>query len=164
MLPQFWRRLSYSLETWWSYEDLRGMKSSFTLNDSWAWYVFIFSQFFSWLAPQPVKKPQPLHPPSTGQQEQGKEQEILKGSSLDKVTEALQPGAASQDFEKQLASITLPAEGSLEEKEKETPPWSGWPGSQVQTSTQVKTLVFVLVFMIVTMIVPLSITFKDEFW
>ena len=33
-------------ETWWSYEDLRGVKSSFTLNDSWAWYVFIFSQFF----------------------------------------------------------------------------------------------------------------------
>ena len=30
-------------ETWWSYEDLRGVKSSFTLNDSWAWYVFIFS-------------------------------------------------------------------------------------------------------------------------
>ena len=38
------------------------------------------------------------------------------------MTEALQPGAASQDFEKQLASVTLPAEGSLKEKEKEIPP------------------------------------------
>ena len=35
------------------------------------------------------------------------------------MTEVLQPRAASQDFEKQLASITLPAEGSLKEKEKE---------------------------------------------
>ena len=72
-------------------------------------------------APQPVKEAQSLHPPSTGQQGQGKEQEILKGPSSDKVTEALQPGAASQDFEKQLASITIPAEGSLKDKEKETP-------------------------------------------
>ena len=38
------------------------------------------------------------------------------------MTEAPQPGAASQDFEKQLTSITLPAEGSLKEKEKEVPP------------------------------------------
>ena len=38
------------------------------------------------------------------------------------MIEALQPGAAFQDFEKQLASVTLPAEGSLKEKEKEIPP------------------------------------------
>ena len=38
------------------------------------------------------------------------------------MTEALQPGAASQDFEKQLASVTLSAEGFLKGKEKETPP------------------------------------------
>ena len=38
------------------------------------------------------------------------------------MTEALKPGSASQDFEKQLASVTLPAEGSLKEKEKEIPP------------------------------------------
>ena len=38
------------------------------------------------------------------------------------MIEAPQPGAASQDFEKQLASVTLPAEGSLKEKEKEVPP------------------------------------------
>ena len=73
-------------------------------------------------APQPVKEAQPQHPPSTGQQEQGREQEIQKGPSSDKVTEAPQLGATSQDFEKQLASITLPAQGSLKGKEKETPP------------------------------------------
>ena len=38
------------------------------------------------------------------------------------MTEAPQPGAASQDFEKQLASVTLPAKGSFKEKEKEIPP------------------------------------------
>ena len=40
------------------------------------------------------------------------------------MTEALQLEAASQDFEKQLASVTLPAEGFLKEneKEKEIPP------------------------------------------
>ena len=41
---------------------------------------------------------------------------------LDKVTEAPQSKAASQDFEKQLASVTLPVEGSLKEKEKEVLP------------------------------------------
>ena len=38
------------------------------------------------------------------------------------MTETLKPRAASQDFEKQLASVTLPAEGTLKEKEKEIPP------------------------------------------
>ena len=71
-------------------------------------------------APQPVKEAQSQHPPSTGQQEQGREQEILKGPSSDKVTEALQPGAVSQDFEKQLASVTILAEGSMKNKEKGT--------------------------------------------
>ena len=37
------------------------------------------------------------------------------------MTEAFQPGAASQDFEKQLVSVTLPEEGSFKEKEKEIP-------------------------------------------
>ena len=45
--------------------------------------------------PQPVKEAQSQHPPSTGQQGQDREQEILKGSSSDKLTEALQPGVAS---------------------------------------------------------------------
>ena len=71
---------------------------------------------------QPAKEAQSQHPPSTSQQEQGREEEILKDSSSDKVTEALQLEAASQDFEKQLASVTLSAEGALKEKEKEIPP------------------------------------------
>ena len=74
------------------------------------------------LAPQPVKEAPLQHPPSTGQQEQGREQEIQKGPSSDKVTEAPQPGTAFQDFEKQLALVTLPVQGSLKGKEKETPP------------------------------------------
>ena len=71
---------------------------------------------------QPIKEAQSQHPSSTSQQAQGREQEALKDSSLDKVTEAPQPEAASQDFEKQLALVTLSAEGSLKEKEKEAPP------------------------------------------
>ena len=35
------------------------------------------------------------------------------------MTEAPQPGTASQDFEKQLALVTLPAQESLKDKEKE---------------------------------------------
>ena len=37
------------------------------------------------------------------------------------MTETLEPRAASQDFEKQLSSVTLPIEGYLKEKEKEIP-------------------------------------------
>ena len=70
---------------------------------------------------QPAEEAQPQHPPSSSQQEQGREQETLKDSSLDKVIEASQLGAASQDFEKQLASVTLLVEGALKEKEKEIP-------------------------------------------
>ena len=61
------------------------------------------------IAPQPVKEAPPQHPPTAGQPEQGREQETQKGPSSDKVTEAPQPGTASQDFEKQLAFVTLPA-------------------------------------------------------
>ena len=67
---------------------------------------------------QPVKEAQSQHPPSTSQHEQGREQETLKDSSSDKVIEAPQPEATSQDFEKQLASVTLPVEGVLQEKKK----------------------------------------------
>ena len=49
---------------------------------------------------QPIKKAQSQYPPSTSQQEQGREQETLKDSSSDKVTEAFQPRATSQDFKK----------------------------------------------------------------
>ena len=59
---------------------------------------------------QPAEEAQPQHPPSSNQQEKGREKETLKDSSSDKVAEALQPGAASQDFEKELASTTLPVE------------------------------------------------------
>ena len=52
------------------------------------------------LVSQPAEVAQPQHPPSSNQQEQGREQEILKDFSLDKVTEAPQHGTASQDFEK----------------------------------------------------------------
>ena len=37
---------------------------------------------------QPANEAQPQHPPPSSQQEQGKEKEALKDSSLDKVTEA----------------------------------------------------------------------------
>ena len=74
------------------------------------------------LAPQLTNVAPPQHPPSTVQLEQGREQETLKDSSWDKVTEVPQSEAASQDFEKQLASVTLPAKGSLKEEEKRSPP------------------------------------------
>ena len=38
------------------------------------------------------------------------------------MTEAPQPGTASQDFEKQLALVTLPAQEPPKDKEKETNP------------------------------------------
>ena len=74
------------------------------------------------LAPQPISEAPPQHPPSTAQLEQGKEKEIQKGPFSDKVTEAPQPGSASQDFKKQLALVTLPAQESLKDKEKEITP------------------------------------------
>ena len=72
--------------------------------------------------PQPAKEAILQHPPSIGQQGQGREQETQKGPSSDKVTEAPQPGTAFQDFKKQLALVILPAQGSPKGKEKETPP------------------------------------------
>ena len=44
------------------------------------------------------------------------------GASSDKVAESLQLGAASQSFEKELVSTTLPVGGASKEKEKEIPP------------------------------------------
>ena len=89
-------------------------------------------------ASQPIKKAQSHHPSSTSQQAQGKEQEILKDSSQDKVTEAPQPEAASQDFEKQLALVTLSAEGSLKEKEKEAPPEAADKASKSKLQIKLK--------------------------
>ena len=71
---------------------------------------------------QPTEEAQPQNPPSSSQQEQDKEPETLKGSSSDKVAKALQPGAASQGFEKELASTTLLMGEVSKEKEKEVPP------------------------------------------
>ena len=72
--------------------------------------------------PQLITEAPPQHPPSTTQPGQGKEKEIQKGPSSDKMTEAPQPGTSSQDFEKQLALVTLPAQESLKGKEKEITP------------------------------------------
>ena len=74
------------------------------------------------LAPQSFNEAPPQYPPTIDQPEQGKEKETQKEPSSDKVTEASQPGTASQDFEKQLALVTLPAHDSLKGKEKEIPP------------------------------------------
>ena len=54
------------------------------------------------------------------------------------MTEALQLGAASQDFEKQLASVTLPAKGSLKEKEKEIPPEAADQASKSKLQIKLK--------------------------
>ena len=74
------------------------------------------------LVPQPTAEApsQPL--PSAAQPDQDKEKEIQKGPLSGEVTEAPQPETASQDFEKQLALVTLPAHESLKDKEKETNP------------------------------------------
>ena len=74
------------------------------------------------LAPQPVNEAPPQHPPTTDQPEQGKEKETQKGPSSDKVTKAPQLGTTSQDFETQLALVTLPVQESLKGKEKEITP------------------------------------------
>ena len=83
---------------------------------------------------QPAEEAQPHHPPSSSQQKQDREPETLKDSSSDKVAKALQPGAASQGFEKELVSTTLPVEGASKEKEKKIPPEAAdkAPKSRVQ--------------------------------
>ena len=57
---------------------------------------------------------------------------------MDKVTEAPQSEAASQDLEKQLALVTLPAEGSLKEKEKEDPPKAADKASKSKLQIKLK--------------------------
>ena len=63
---------------------------------------------------------QPL--PTDAQPDQGKEKETQKGPLSGEVTEAPHPGTASQDFEKQLTLVTLPAQEPPKDKEKETNP------------------------------------------
>ena len=74
------------------------------------------------LVPQQIIEASSQHPPSTAQPEQAKEKEIQKGPFSNKVTKAPQSETASQDFEKQLALVTLPAQESLKDKEKEITP------------------------------------------
>ena len=61
------------------------------------------------ILPLPVSRSWPKNP------------QIPPGTSLDKVAEALQPGAASQSFEKDLALTTLPVGGASKEKDMEIP-------------------------------------------
>ena len=74
------------------------------------------------LVPQPIAEASSQHLPSAAQPDQGKETKVQKGPFLGEVTEAPQPGTASQDFEKQLALVTLPVQESLKDKEKEITP------------------------------------------
>ena len=46
--------------------------------------------------------------------------------------------AASQDFEKQLALVTLPTEGSLKEKEKKSPPEAADQASKPKLQIKLK--------------------------
>ena len=80
----------------------------------------------------------PQHPPLAAQPEQGVAQETLKGSSPGKVTEAPQPEAASQDSEKLLALVTVPVEGSLQEKEKRSPPKAADQASKPKLQIKLK--------------------------
>ena len=74
------------------------------------------------LAPQPTAEASSQPLPSAAQPDQGKELEIQKGPLSGEVTEAPQSGTAFQDFKKQLALVTLPAQESLKDKEKKTNP------------------------------------------
>ena len=70
----------------------------------------------------PAEDAQLQNPPPPNQQEQAKEADIQRSTSLDKVAEALQLGAASASFENDLASTILPMGGASKEKDKEVPP------------------------------------------
>ena len=70
----------------------------------------------------PAEDAQLQNPPPPNQQEQAKEADIQRSTSLDKVVEALQLGAASASFEKDLTSTILPVGGASKEKDKEVPP------------------------------------------
>ena len=96
---------AYCTQTWEEALNRAGVEASFELrkpkNIIFPLALQIPSQKeVAFPVPQLVKKAQSLQPPSTSQQEQGREQEIQKGPSSNKVTEAPQLGAASQDFEK----------------------------------------------------------------
>ena len=75
---------------------------------------------------------------TSNQQEQTKELEVPQGTFSDKVAEAPQPGAASQSFEKEQASTTLPVGGASKEKEKEIPPESTDKASKSKLQIKLK--------------------------
>ena len=54
------------------------------------------------------------------------------------MTEAPQPGTASQDFEKQLALVTLPVQESLKDKEKEITPEAADQASKPKLQIKLK--------------------------
>ena len=115
---------AYCAQTWEEALNQAGVEASFELRRPESIIFPLALQIpkqteIAHFAPQPITEAPPQHPPSTAQPEQGKEKEIQKGPFLDKVTEAPKPGIASQDFEKQLALVTLPAQESLKGKEKE---------------------------------------------
>ena len=87
---------------------------------------------------QSAEEAQPQHLLSSSQQEQDRERETLKDSSSDKVSETLQHEAASQNFEKELASTTLPVEGAPKEKEKEIPPKAADKASKSRIQIKLK--------------------------
>ena len=67
----------------------------------------------------PAEDAQLQNPPPPNQQEQAKEADIQRSTSSDKVVEALQLGAASASFEKDLTSIILPMGGASKDKDKD---------------------------------------------
>ena len=90
------------------------------------------------LAPQPAAEAstQPLL--SATQPDQGKEKEVQQGPLSGEVTKAPQPGTASQDFEKQLALVTLPAQEPLKDKEKEINPEAADQASKPKLQIKLK--------------------------
>lgn len=62
--------------------------------------------------------------------------EVAQDISSNKAVEVPKDGAASQGFEKALASTTLPAGGVQKEKEKDVP--SEAPGKALQPKLQIR--------------------------
>ena len=90
------------------------------------------------LVPQPTAEASSQPLPSAAQLDQGKEKEIEKGPLSGEVTEAPQLGTASQDFEKQLALVTLPAQESLKDKEKKINPEAADQASKPKLQIKLK--------------------------
>ena len=90
------------------------------------------------LAPQPAAEASAQPLPSAAQPDQGKEKEVQQGPLSGEVTKAPQPGTASQDFEKQLALVTLPAQEPLEDKEKEINPEAADQASKPKLQIKLK--------------------------